>query len=57
LAQCAAARRPETLRGEGAEIYMRWEHDLKPGGFHLTARGLDFPDGFPGDIGLFLVWD
>jgi hypothetical protein len=48
---------PQTLRGEAAEIYLRWGRDLKPGGFHLTARVLDFPGGFPGDIGLFLVWD
>src|ERR1700738_1442264 len=46
----------QTLRGEPAEIYLRWERDLKPGGFHLAARVLDFPGGFPGDIGLFLVW-
>lgn len=47
---------PATLRGEAAEIYLRWEHDLKPRGFHLAARVLDFPGGFPGDIGLFLMW-
>lgn len=47
---------PATLRGEAAEIYLRWARDLKPHGFHLTARVLDFPRGFPGDIGLFLVW-
>jgi len=47
---------PETLRGEAAEIFLRWERDLKPRGFHLIARVLDFPGGMPGDIGLFLVW-
>jgi CBS domain-containing protein len=47
---------PATLRGEAAEIYLRWERDLKPRGFHLAARVLDFPGGFPGDMGLFLVW-
>jgi len=47
---------PETLRGEAAEIYLRWERDLKPGGFHLAARVLDFPGGYPGEAGLFLVW-
>jgi hypothetical protein len=47
---------PATLCGEAAEIYLRWEHDLKPSGFHLAARVLDFPGGMPGDIGLFLVW-
>lgn len=47
---------PATLRGEAAEIYLRWSRDMKPRGFHLAARVLDFPDGIPGDIGLFLVW-
>jgi hypothetical protein len=47
---------PKTLRGEAAEIYLRWERDLKPRGFHLAARVLDFPGGMPGDVGLFLVW-
>jgi CBS domain-containing protein len=47
---------PKTLRGEAAEVYLRWERDLKPRGFHLAARVLDFPRGMPGDIGLFLMW-
>jgi CBS domain-containing protein len=47
---------PATLRGEAAEIYSRWRHDLQPQGFHLSARVVDFPDGMPGDIGMFLVW-
>ena len=47
---------PRTLRGEAAEMYLRWERELRPRGFHLSARVVDFPDGIPGDIGLFLVW-
>jgi CBS domain-containing protein len=47
---------PETLRGEAAELFLRWERDLKPHGFRLVARVLDFPDGMPGDIGLYLSW-
>ncbi len=47
---------PSTLRGEPAEFYLRWQRDLKPLDFHLTARVLDFPGGFPGDLGLFLTW-
>jgi CBS domain-containing protein len=47
---------PATLRGEAAEIYLRWQRDLKPRGFHLAARVLEFPGGMPGDIGLFLLW-
>ncbi len=46
----------KTLRGEAAEMYLLWERQLKTQGFHLTARVLDFPDGQPGDIGLFLIW-
>lgn len=47
---------PRTLRGQPAEIYRRWESELRPHGFRIAARVLDFPGGFPGDIGLFLVW-
>ncbi len=47
---------PQTLRGEAAEMYLRWERDLKPRGFHLAARIVDFPEGMPGDIGLVLSW-
>ena len=47
---------PATLRGEAAELYLRWERELRPRRFHLAARVLEFPDGVPGDIGLFLTW-
>jgi hypothetical protein len=47
---------PETLRGEAAEIYERWHISLRPHGFGLSAQVLDFPDGKPGDVGLFLMW-
>lgn len=47
---------PATLRGEAAEMYLRWDHQLKPHGFHLSAHVLDFPGGKPGDIALVLAW-
>jgi len=47
---------PKTLRGEAAELYLRWQRDLQSRGFHLAARVLEFPGGLPGDIGLFLTW-
>jgi hypothetical protein len=47
---------PETLQGEAAEIYQRWNATLRTHGFTLTAQVLDFPDGKPGDVGLFLGW-
>ncbi len=47
---------PTTLRGLAAEVFMRWKAELRPHGFGLHARVLEFPDGLPGDIGLFLAW-
>ncbi|WP_428534542.1 hypothetical protein [Rhodopila sp.] len=48
---------PQTLRGEAADVYNRWHTALRPHGFDLSARVLDFPGGKPGDVGLFLRWD
>jgi CBS domain-containing protein len=47
---------PSTLRGMAADIYLRWKAELRGHGFTLHARVVDFPDGVPGDIGLFLSW-
>ena len=47
---------PATLRGIAAQVFMRWKNELRPQGFHLRARVIDFPGGMPGDIGLFLAW-
>ncbi len=46
----------QTLRGEAAEIYTRWEHDLKPKGFGLAAPTLSFENDRIGDFGLVLTW-
>jgi len=47
---------PTTLRGLAAQVFMRWKNELRSHGFGLHARVLEFPDGLPGDIGLFLAW-
>ena len=47
----------ETLRGEAAEFHARWERDLKPAGFGLSARVLNYPRGTPGDVALVLAWE
>jgi CBS domain-containing protein len=46
----------KTLRGEAAEIYTRWDRDLKPKGFGLTAPTLSFAHDRIGDFGLVLTW-
>jgi hypothetical protein len=30
---------------------------LKPLGYHVSAQVLDYPEGMPGKIGIFLSWD
>lgn len=45
-----------TLQGRAAGIYRFWEQELRPAGFRIVAQTLEFPQGKPGDIGLFAVW-
>jgi CBS domain-containing protein len=47
---------PKSLCGKAADFYRRWETELRPLGFGLGARIANFPDGFPGDAELLLVW-
>lgn len=47
---------PATLRGLPAQVFLRWKQELRDRGFRLQARVIDFPDGVPGHVGLFLVW-
>ena len=45
-----------TLRGEAAGLYSRWQTELKPRGFGLSARIVSYEDGIIGDMALFLTW-
>jgi CBS domain-containing protein len=47
---------PASLRGKAADFFLRWDKQLRPLGFALSARIATFPDGFPGDAELSLVW-
>ena len=47
---------PSTLRGEAAEVYARWERELRPGGFGLRAQIVEYLDGIPSNIALSLSW-
>ena len=47
---------PTTLRGEAAELWLRFKRDLEPKGFRLHAQILDYSGGMLGDVGLFLTW-
>jgi hypothetical protein len=45
-----------SLDGRAKLAYEAWRDHLKPLGFGLQARVLDYPGGVPGDVGLFLIW-
>jgi hypothetical protein len=38
------------------KVFEFWKTDLKDGGFKFGARVINFPDGKPGDVGLFISW-
>jgi hypothetical protein len=45
-----------TLPAGVHQVYDYWKHSLKPGGFGFSARIINYPDGKPGDVGLFFTW-
>ena len=47
---------PDTLQGKAKELYDRYLALAKPQGYRLKATIINFPDGMPGDVGLFLNW-
>jgi CBS domain-containing protein len=47
---------PTTLRGEAAEVYVRWERELRPAGFRLRAQIIEYLGGIPNNIALSLAW-
>ena len=48
---------PTTLRGESAEVFARWERELRPAGFGLTAQIVEYFDGMPGNVAMTLTWN
>jgi hypothetical protein len=45
-----------TLPAGARVVYDYWKTNLKPGGFGLSARIVNYKDGIPGDVGLFFTW-
>ncbi|WBV45237.1 hypothetical protein [Pseudoroseomonas cervicalis] len=45
-----------TLTGAAQRVHALWERRLQPGGFGFAARIISYPDGMPGDVGLFITW-
>ena len=38
------------------QVFDFWKQHLKPGGFKFAVRIINYPDGKPGDVGLFFSW-
>lgn len=47
---------PETLTGVPRQLFELWRDRMKPEGYRLTAMIVEWPNGMPGDVGLFLGW-
>jgi hypothetical protein len=48
---------PETLTGRPRQAFEFWRDRLKSAGYGLKAMIVNWPDGMPGDVGLFLTWE
>jgi len=47
---------PSTLIGRPLQAFEFWRDHLQPQGYGLKAMIVDWPQGLPGDVGLFLTW-
>jgi hypothetical protein len=45
-----------SLQGVPKQLVEVWREHLKPLGFGLSAEVVDYPNGMPGDIGLYCRW-
>jgi hypothetical protein len=45
-----------TLPAGAEPIYEHWKASMQPAGFLLTVRIINYPDGKPGDVGMFFSW-
>lgn len=46
-----------TLTGVPKEIYELWQHHFRDRGYRLRVEIIDFPGGYPGDVGMTLSWE
>jgi hypothetical protein len=47
---------PDTLQGLPRQAYEVWKEKLQPLGYSLKAMIIDWPEGLPGDVGMYLTW-
>jgi hypothetical protein len=47
---------PTSLQGFAKLAYDYYNKELKPLGYKLIVRVIDYPGGMPGNVGMFLKW-
>jgi hypothetical protein len=47
---------PDTLTGRPRQAYELWRDHLRAAGYGLSAMIVEWPNGMPGDVGMFLTW-
>jgi hypothetical protein len=47
----------KTLTGLPKELFDFWDKHLKPKGYKVGFRIVDFPGGMPGEVGMTLKWN
>lgn len=47
---------PNTLTGLPQQVYEVWKEKLQPLGYRLKALIIEWPQGLPGEAGMFLTW-
>jgi len=47
---------PNTLTGRPRQAFEFWKTHLQPMDYKLKAMIIEFPNGYPGDVGFFLNW-
>jgi hypothetical protein len=47
---------PDTLTGVPRQVYEVWKETLQPLGYGLKSEIVEWPEGLPGEAGLFLTW-
>lgn len=47
---------PDTLTGRPRQAFELWRDHLRPAHYKLKAMIVDWPNGMPGDVGMFLSW-
>lgn len=45
-----------TLPRGAKPVYEYWKKAMRPAGFQLSVRIINYPEGKPGDVGMFFSW-